>query len=80
MEERALHPENALAPMVWTVEGIVMDVNEEHPAKADALMSVTADDIITLLRAVHPEKAPTPMEVTVLGMVMLVNEVQPANA
>ncbi len=57
-----------------------MAVSEEQPEKADALMSVTADDIVTLAKAVHPEKAPTPMEVTVLGMVMLVNEVQPANA
>ena len=66
--------------MVTTVEGIVMAVNEEQPEKAEALMSVTADDIPTLAKAVQPEKAPTPMEVTVLGMVMLVNEEQPAKA
>ena len=57
-------PENAFAPMLVTLDGIVTLVRPLQPENAFAPMLVTLDGIVTDVSLLQPENAKAPMLVT----------------
>ena len=66
--------------MLVTLLGIVIEVKEEHPAKAELLMLVTLFGIVREVKEEHPEKALLPIFVTLSGIVTEVKTEQPEKA
>ena len=54
---KLLQPENALAPMLVTLEGIVMLLKPAQPENALAPMLVTLEGIVMLIKPVQPWNA-----------------------
>ena len=77
---RSEQPEKALAPIVVTLSGIVIDVSPEQPEKALAPMVVTLSGIVIAVSPEQPENADSPIFVTLFGIVIDVNPKQPEKA
>jgi hypothetical protein len=58
---RRLQLKNALAPMLLTLEGMIMLVNPSHNSNAYDPILWTLDGIIKLVSELHPKNAISPM-------------------
>jgi hypothetical protein len=66
---------NAFVPILVTENGMVMDVNEEHPLNADEPI-VLIDGIVIDVKEEHPLKAESPILIMIFPMITLVNPVR----
>ena len=64
-----LQPENALDPMLVTLDGIVTEVSLLQPENALSPILATLDGIVTEVSPSQPQNAHDPMLVTPLGIV-----------
>ena len=66
--------------MVFTDDGILMEVSDGHSSKALFSILSTDEGRSILTRLEHPQKAPSPMIFTEDGILIEVSDEQPAKA
>ena len=69
IDVKLLQFEKALLPIVFTLDGIDIDVNFLHPLKLLLLIEVIPEDILTVVKLVHPLKILSQMYSTLAGTV-----------